>query len=407
MMNCDTKAIGDWLAAGARSAPDAEDMVGQLCDRLVGCEIPLSRVGVFVLALHPQIMGRRYLWEPGRPVDVSLGSFEAFETPDFRRSPVRRVIDTGAAIRLRLAEEGPRTDLTVVNELRAEGATDYLVTPLVFADGSIHAASWATRQPGGFTDAEIAGLDAILNPLARMIEISTLRRLASDFLDIYVGNQGGSRILSGQIRRGHTEAINACIWLSDMRGFTALSERLSPQRLVDLINRFFDCQTPAILKRGGEILKFMGDGLLAIFPIVGDRAQTSCVCEAALAAAIEASATVATRFGSSGDDGAEDVRFGLALHLGQVEFGSRLAAHAESLARPQPVGVFPPMYTIGPTHAGGRPESTRMGQCGSRRLAPRRVGDRLPKAACLAALHRMVSNRRFQRSPGLSSSPKT
>jgi adenylate cyclase len=320
MMNCDTKAIGDWLAAGARSAPDAKDMVGQLCDRLVGCEISLSRVGVFVLALHPQIMGRRYLWEPGRPVDVSVGSFEAFETPDFRRSPVRRVIDTGAAVRLRLAEEGPRTDLTVVNELRAEGATDYLVTPLVFADGSIHAASWATRQHGGFTEAEIAGLDAILNPLARMIEISTLRRLASDFLDIYVGNQGGSRILSGQIRRGHTEAINACIWLSDMRGFTALSERLSPQRLVDLINRFFDCQTPA--RRGGEVLKFMGDGLLAIFPIVGDRAQTSCVCEAALAAAIEASATVATRFGSSSDDGAEDVRFGLALHLGQVMYGN-------------------------------------------------------------------------------------
>jgi adenylate cyclase len=296
--------------------------VGQLCDRLVGCEISLSRVGVFVLALHPQIMGRRYLWEPGRPVDVSVGSFEAFETPDFRRSPVRHAIDTGAAIRLRLAEEGPRTDLTVVNELRAEGATDYLVTPLVFTDGSTHAASWATRQPGGFTDAEIAGLNAILNPLARMIEISTLRRLARDFLDIYVGNQGGSRILSGQIRRGHTEAINACIWLSDMRGFTALSERLSPQRLVDLINRFFDCQTPAILKRGGEVLKFMGDGLLAIFPIVGDRAQTSCVCEAALAAAIEASATVAAQFGSSGDDRAEDVRFGLALHLGQVMYGN-------------------------------------------------------------------------------------
>ena len=277
--------------------------------------------GVFVLALHPQIMGRRYLWEPGRPVEVSLGSFEAFETPEFRRSPVRRVIDTGAPIRLRLAEEGPHTDLTVVNELQAEGATDYLVTPLVFTDGSVNAASWATRRPGGFTDAEIAGLDAILNPLSRMIEISTLRRLATDFLDIYVGNQGGSRILSGQIRRGHTEEINACIWLSDMRGFTALSERLSAEGLVDVINRFFDCQTPAILERGGEILKFMGDGLLAIFPIAGDRADTSRVCEAALAAAIEASATVATRFGSAGDD-AEDVRFGLALHLGQVMYGN-------------------------------------------------------------------------------------
>jgi adenylate cyclase len=86
MMTCDTKAIGDWLAAGARSAPHAQDLLGQLCDRLVGCEISLSRVGVFVLALHPQIMGRRYLWEPGRQVDVGVGSFEAFETPEFRRS---------------------------------------------------------------------------------------------------------------------------------------------------------------------------------------------------------------------------------------------------------------------------------------------------------------------------------
>jgi hypothetical protein len=92
-----------------------------------------------------RLSGRRYLWEPGCPVVVSVGSFEAFETPDFRRSPVKRAIDTDAAIRLRFAEEGPRTDLTVVNELRAEGATDYLVTPLVFADGAIHAASWATR----------------------------------------------------------------------------------------------------------------------------------------------------------------------------------------------------------------------------------------------------------------------
>ena len=321
MMNCDTKAIVDWLAAGARSASDPSDLVAELCDRLVGCGIAVSRVGLFVLTLHPQIMGRRYLWQPGCPVDVENAPFEAFETQGFRRSPVRRVIDSGVAVRLRLAEEGPRTDLTIVNDLLADGVTDYLATPLAFTDGSLHGASWATRQPGGFSDAEIAGLDAILNPLARMIEISVLRRLASDFLDIYVGNQGGSRILGGQIRRGHTETINAAIWLSDMRGFTALSERLPPQRLVDLLNSFFDCQTPAILERGGEILKFMGDGLLAIFPVAEGRAQTSAVCEAALAAAVDASATVAERFGASGD-GVENVRFGLALHLGQVMYGN-------------------------------------------------------------------------------------
>jgi adenylate cyclase len=321
-MNCDTKAIVDWLADGARSAADAKCMVAELCDRLVGCGIAVSRVGVFILTLHPQIMGRRFLWRPGAAVDVSDAPFEAFETEDFRRSPVRRVVDSGIAVRRRLAEENCPIDLTVVHELRAEGATDYLATPLVFTDGSVHGATWTTHLPGGFTDAQIAGLDAIMAPLARVIEILTLRQLANDFLDIYVGNQGGSRIFNGQIRRGHTETIDASIWLSDMRGFTSLSDRLAPQKLIDLINRFFDCQVPAILERGGEVLKFMGDGLLAIFPIIGDHAEACKVCDAALAAAIEARATVAARLGSPGDHDVEGVRFGLALHVGQVMYGN-------------------------------------------------------------------------------------
>ena len=321
-MSCDTTAIVDWLADGARSVADAKSLVAELCDRLLGSGIAVSRVGVFILTLHPQIMGRRYLWEPGAPVDVSEAPFEAFETEDFRHSPVRRVVDSGVAVRRRLEEVNCPTDVTVVHELRLEGATDYLATPLFFTDGSVHGATWTTRQPGGFTDAQIAGLDAIMASLTRMIEILTLRQLASSFLDIYVGNQGGSRILSGQIRRGHTKTINATIWLSDMRGFTSLSDRLPPQKLIDLINGFFDCQVPAILERGGEVLKFMGDGLLAIFPIAGDHAETCRVCEATLAAALEARATVATRLGSPGDHGVEGVRFGLALHVGQVMYGN-------------------------------------------------------------------------------------
>jgi adenylate cyclase len=321
-MSCDTTAIVDWLADGARSVADAKSLVAELCDRLVDSGIAVSRVGMFILTLHPQIMGRRFLWEPGAPVDITEAPFEAFDTEDFRRSPVRRVVDSGVAVRRRLEEADCPTDLTVVHELRLEGATDYLATPLFFTDGSVHGATWTTRRPGGFTDAQIAGLDAILASLTRMIEILTLRQLASSFLDIYVGNQGGSRILSGQIRRGHTKTINATIWLSDMRGFTSLSDRLPPQELIDLINGFFDCQVPAILERGGEVLKFMGDGLLAIFPITGDDAETRRLCEATLAAALEARAMVAGRLGSPGDRGVEGVRFGLALHVGQVMYGN-------------------------------------------------------------------------------------
>ena len=104
-------------------------------------------------------------------------------------------------------------------------------------------------------------------PLARVAEIRALRRTADNLIDTYVGHQTGERILSGKIRRGYVEAIRAAIWLSDMRGFTALSERLPPQSLIDRLNLYFGCQVPAILDHGGEVLKFMGDGLLAIFPI--------------------------------------------------------------------------------------------------------------------------------------------
>ena len=112
-------------------------------------------------------------------------------------------------------------------------------------------------------------LRKIVTPLARIIEIVNLRRTASILLDTYVGNRAGERILGGQIRRGHTDTMDAAIWLSDLRGFTALSDRLPAETVVDILNRYFDCQVSAIRNHGGEVLKFMGDGLLAVFPIAG------------------------------------------------------------------------------------------------------------------------------------------
>ena len=119
-----------------------------------------------------------------------------------------------------------------------------------------------------------------------------LERTASILLDTYVGNNAGSRILAGQIRRGDTEAIRAAIWLSDMRGFTSLADRLPPQTLVDMLNQYFDRQVPAIVKHGGEVLKFIGDGLLAIFPVGDGDARK--VCDNALAAAQEARTAIAS-----------------------------------------------------------------------------------------------------------------
>jgi adenylate cyclase len=149
-----------------------------------------------------------------------------------------------------------------------------------------------------------------------------MRRTAGTLLDTYVGHHAGERILAGRIRRGDIEEIHAAIWLSDMRGFTALADRIPPRLLIDLLNRYFDCQVPVILDHGGEVLKFMGDGLLAIFPIPGDDADATEVCGRALAAARAARTAVNELAESPGDENFPGLRFGLALHLGEILYGN-------------------------------------------------------------------------------------
>jgi adenylate cyclase len=315
MRNRDIKAIADWLIDGARSAPLPQQVLAQLCERLVACGIPLWRVAVFVRTLHPQVMGRRFIWRPGAEVEISEAPFELLETATFRDSPIIRVYQTGRPIRHKLAGPERADDFPILAELRAEGVTEYLVLPLIFTDGAVHAVTRTTREPGGFTEAQIAGIEAIMTPLARVAEIRVWRRTASVLLDTYVGHDAGERILAGHIRRGDIEEIHAAIWLSDMRGFTALADRQPPRVLIDLLNRYFDCQVPVILDHGAEVLKFMGDGLLAIFTIAGDETE---VCRRALAAARRAQANVAELSASA----MPRLRFGLALHLGDVLYGN-------------------------------------------------------------------------------------
>ena len=204
-------AIADWLVDGARSAVQPQEVLSQLSERLVACGIPLWRVAVFVNTLHPQIIGRRFIWRPGADVEISEGRFGLFDTPEFRENPVARVYATKTAIRRRLADPGCAMDFPVLQELRAEGVTDYLALPLFFTDGSVNLVTCTTRQPSGFTDGQVAGIEAIMTPLARVAEIRALRRTASVLLDTYVGHDAGERILAGRIRRGDIEEIHAAI----------------------------------------------------------------------------------------------------------------------------------------------------------------------------------------------------
>ena len=258
-------ATAAWLIDGARSAASSEAVLGELCDRLAAGGLPLWRVAVFVNTLHPSIMGRMFLWRAGEGLKVMNASYALAEDEVFRTSPIVVVGRTGEPIRRRLADPACPIDFPILAEFRADGVTDYLALPLRFTNGECHVATFTTRQEGGFTAENAADIESILPPLARVAEVRALRRVAANLLDAYVGRDAGEKILAGRIKRGDSETIRAAIWLSDMRGFTKLADSAPPEKVIERLNALFDCLAPPIEAHGGSVLKFMGDGLLAIF----------------------------------------------------------------------------------------------------------------------------------------------
>jgi adenylate cyclase len=313
------EAVVAWLVDGAPPMRQPQDVLAELCERLLACGLPLHRVALFVTTLHPNVMGRRFLWRRAEDVLVTEANYDILESDTYRRSPVPVVFERAETIRRRLADPACPDDYEILAEMRAEGVTDYLIQPLPFTNGEVHAASWTTRRASGFSAEHIAALEAIRPPLARLAEVYALRRVAATLLDTYVGRDAGERILQGQIRRGDIERIHAVILLTDLRDFTAQSDKLPGEAVIRLLNRYFDGIVPALEAHGGEVLKFLGDGLLGIVPVTDGPAVA---CHNALAAADAARGALAEANAQRAADGEPELRFGLALHLGEVLYGN-------------------------------------------------------------------------------------
>jgi len=311
-----------WLADGARSATTSEAVLAELCEGLSAIGVPLSRVAVFVRTLNPNNIGRRFIWRhDGGPVEILDGDFDLFNRDEYLNNPIAVVQREGRPIRRRLIDPNSPMDYPVLQEFKTGGITDYLASPLVSTDGLIHVATWSTTDPNGFSDEHIRILESVVPLLARVAEIRALRRTVVTLLDTYVGHQSGERILAGRIRRGDSEMIRAVIWLSDLRGFTGMTDRLPGATVIAMLNRYFDCQIPPILERGGEVLKLIGDGLLAIFPVASKTAEAG-VCNQALEAAQDFRRRVTALKDPAGDGSVERLRFGLALHIGELLYGN-------------------------------------------------------------------------------------
>lgn len=315
-MTLDVQSVLDWLDSGAPPARLPNEVLLHLCRRLVERGVSLYRVAVFVRTLHPNVAGRAFYWRADTDaVEVDEAEHAFLDTQDHLASPIPIVIAKRSEIRRRLADPDCPMDYPVLADLKSQGVTDYLVVPLEFISGEVHVASFSTRRPGGFSDGELAALRRVLPPLTRVAEIYALSRKAGNILEAYLGRQAGAKVLAGQIRRGDSEELHAVIWFCDLRDSTPLADSMSRTAFLDLLNQYFECVLGPVLERGGEVLRFIGDAALAIFPVGEDPVNA---CEKAVEAAREAIA----RMQALNEARKPPLRFGIGLHLGTVLYGN-------------------------------------------------------------------------------------
>ena len=257
--------IDRWILTEGPQIESHVELIDELCWRLVGDGVPLWRATLYAGTLHPLIRGVGARWL--RDLNV-IEDFRILhgsgETEEYLRSPIRATIERGTMFRRRLDAE--ISEYPLIEKLRKAGATDYFALALNRDFQRFPVVTWATDRPGGFSSADIKALEEINPALAAIIETRVVRRTSANLLDTYLGPQAGRRILAGQIRRAEGERLRAVIMVTDLRGFTALSDRLPGDEVITLLDDYFDALATPIQERKGEILKFIGDGMLAIYP---------------------------------------------------------------------------------------------------------------------------------------------
>lgn len=295
----------------------------RFCRLLREAGVPLDRANLSLRQLHPQLVARSYHW------DSTSGGAATVDRPhsvmtaaDFLASPLAALFRDGQPIRRRLCEADCPRDFEILTELEAQGYRDYRVTPLLFTGRQINSLSVATRRGGGFSEPQLGLVDACVPALAAVVEIQQLRDTARTLLTTYVGARSGAKVWEGSIRRGQTEPIYAIVLLCDLRGFTQLAAGQPLAETIDLLNDYFDAVGAALAREGGEILKFMGDAVLAIFPC-DPQAERDCrKAAAALAAAEEGLNALARLNESRHAAGRPPIAAGMALAVGEVLYGN-------------------------------------------------------------------------------------
>ena len=318
----------EWLLTQGWNISATGELIGGLCRHVVAEGIPLSRMYCLIRTLHPQVFATGYTWRRGSDdVEEISAPHSVVESALHLESPCASIFDGATTIRRRLDIPDPQLDFPILEDLLDEGATDFVSIPVRFSDGQINVVSVTADRPGGFSTEDLRQIHEMLPVFGRLIEVQVVRRNAVALLDTYLGKHTGQRVLDGLIKRGDGEDIHAVIWFCDLRDSTRLADSMSRDAFLGILNAFFDCTAGSVLDHGGEVLRFIGDAALAIFPTAASDARRRVrgvehACETALAAAEDAHQRIETLNLQRAQMGEPLLRFGLALHMGEVTYGN-------------------------------------------------------------------------------------
>ncbi len=277
--------VVDWLMRGAGRADGPAELTGALGRTLRGAGIAVARLNITIWALHPLLAGLSYVWNAATDqVTMDAARHESLEEPAFVNSPIRHVMAGLGGVRQPLTTGEMEFNFPIMDDLRSAGATDYVAMPLIFSNGRNNVLTMASDHPNGFTTANLGLVFECSSVIARHFEVHVQEQTARTLLGTFLGKRTGSRVLGGEIRRGDGEEIEAAVLFCDLRGSSRLAEEMDRPEYLHLLNCFFEAVSNAVEDAGGEVLKFIGDAVLAVFPAEDSRDSA---CRNAVASAID------------------------------------------------------------------------------------------------------------------------
>ena len=315
-----TPHIHRWMIEVGRTIPSQSELIETLGNWLNDQGVEVERITTGTPILHPLLFSYSVLWLLGEKAEERHFILTAEQELNYQNSAVSLIYNGSTTVHRRIPKDAQADDFSIFPMLRETGFTDYMAVPMPFSDGSQKVLTFATKRSDGFAEKEVALLSSLGPQLAPLVEILILQQTARTFLNTYLGKATGERVRAGAIKRGTYDRIEAIIWFCDLRDFTQLSEQVPADALIELLNQYLECVTDAIESEGGEVLKYVGDAVMAIFPLQGLNHESQAK------SALRAAATALTSLETFNRDrlivNQPSLRFGIALHKGEVLYGN-------------------------------------------------------------------------------------